>query len=84
MEEATAAGAAGEAAVAAGAIGKVAAAATGCSTTGATLGPPIAGASGGGASTLTGAGGRSLGRNRSPPLVLTMFPAKEGKKNLGN
>ena len=45
------------------------------------LGPPVAGAaaSEGGASALTGFDRQTWGRNRSPPLVLTMFPTKEGE-----
>ena len=78
------AGGAGVAAAAAGAAGTMAAEALAkekrCVEARAALGPPTAGASGRGVSTPAGVGGYTLGRNRSPPLVLTMLLEKEGKK----
>ena len=69
---------AGEAAGAAGAAGAAAA-------TRAVLESPPAGAaaSEGGASALIGFDRRTWGRNRSPPLVLTMLSTKEGEKGWG-
>ena len=65
---------AGEAVAAAGAVG--AGAAAGAAEVMAAAARP----SEGGASALIGFDRCTWGRNRNPPLVLTMFPAKEGEK----
>ena len=76
------AGAAGAVAWAAGIVAAALVRAKGRAAARTVLGPSTTSAatSEGGALALTGFDRRTWGRNRSPPLVLTMFPTKEREK----